>query len=156
VIKMKKQKKINKFLYYGVLCTWGIVNTLIGLLVALFMLITGHKPKRFGPMIYFVVNKEWGWGVNFSFIMVITKDCENDFHVLSHEYGHSLQNMIFGVFHLFLVDIPSAIRYWYREFMWYIGKGKDLPDYDAIWFEGTATKYGMEYADSNWISGGNN
>jgi len=153
---MKKQKKINKFLYYLVLCTWGILNTLIGAFMALGMLIAGKKPKRFGPMVYFVTDKWVGFGLNFSFFMVVTKDVEESFRLLSHEFGHSLQNLIFGPLQLFIVDIPSAIRYWWREFMYWLGKGKDLPDYDAIWFEGTATKYGMEYADLNWVLERNN
>ena len=34
----------------------------------------------------------------------------------------------------FVVCIPSAIRYWYREFIWYFNRGKfnKLPEYDAI------------------------
>jgi hypothetical protein len=30
----------------------------------------------------------------------------------------------------FVIAIPSAIRYWYRN--WALTKGKELPDYDAI------------------------
>ena len=147
---MKKKSKINTFVYYLVLCTWGAFNTLVGLVVALFMLITGHKPKKWGPMIVFVVNKEWGWGVNFSFFMVITKDCEDSYHVKAHEYGHSIQNMIFGPLHLFIVDIPSTVRFWWRELMWALDKGEDLPPYDAVWYEGTATSWGKAFADESW------
>ena len=34
----------------------------------------------------------------------------------------------------FVVCIPSAIRYWYREFIWYFNREKfnKLPEYDAI------------------------
>ena len=44
---------------------------------------------------------------------------------------------------LFVITIPSVIRYWYRN--WALAQGKKLPDYDAIWFEGQATKWGKKY-----------
>ena len=47
----------------------------------------------------------------------------------------------------FLVSIPSAMRYWYREYL--VRKKKklhsELPPYDSIWFEGWATKLGDKY-----------
>ena len=48
---------------------------------------------------------------------------------------------------LFVIVIPSATRYWYRN--WALAKGKKLPDYDAIWFEGSATKIGAKYRESD-------
>ena len=61
----------------------------------------------------------------------------------SHELGHTFQNAILGPFFVFVIAIPSAIRYWVRKFQQ--KKGKTLKDYDAIWFEGSATSIG-EYA----------
>ena len=42
----------------------------------------------------------------------------------------------------FVICIPSAARYWYREYLWHFNKEKyrKLPPYDSIWFEGQATK----------------
>lgn len=41
----------------------------------------------------------------------------------------------------------NIIRYWYRELIIRSGKKKysDLPDYDAIWFEGWATRLGEKH-----------
>ena len=61
----------------------------------------------------------------------------------SHELGHTFQNAILGPFFIFVIAIPSAVRYWVRIFQQ--KKGKTLKDYDAIWFEGSATSIG-EYA----------
>lgn len=44
----------------------------------------------------------------------------------------------------FVVCIPSAIRYWYFEF--YRRKHNKFPcEYDAIWFEGQASRWGKKY-----------
>ena len=56
-----------------------------------------------------------------------------------------IQNAILGPFMPFVVGIPSAIRYWYRELK-YNRKGKVPPtSYDSIWFEGQATRIGVNY-----------
>ena len=57
-----------------------------------------------------------------------------------HECGHGIQNCIWGPLMIFVVCIPSATRYWYREFK-YHRKGLTPPTkYDDIWFEGQATR----------------
>lgn len=67
--------------------------------------------------------------------------------IRQHESGHGLQNIMLGVLMPFLVSIPSMIRCWYRELIIRSGKKKysDLPDYDAIWFEGWATRLGEKH-----------
>ena len=60
-------------------------------------------------------------------------------HTRRHEFGHSIQNMIFGPLFPFIVAIPSAIRYWLD----YYGKLKS--DYYDIWFERTATEWGTKW-----------
>ena len=45
------------------------------------------------------------------------------------------------------ITLASAVRYWYREYLVQV-KGKfyhELPDYDSIWFEGSATELGEKY-----------
>lgn len=133
---------MKKFLYWFVSLTWGFLMTLIGLLVALTLLITGHKPHKFGYTFYFKVGKNWG-GLNLGAIFLT--DSTPSRHTLCHEHGHGLQNCVLGVLFPFLVGIPSAIRYWHRE----IKRKRDpacyLPPYDSIWFEGQATSLGYKY-----------
>jgi hypothetical protein len=56
----------------------------------------------------------------------------------------------------FVVSIPSAVRYWHREWLVRSGQKKhsELPDYDAVWYEGSATKIGTEFM--NWYNEKNN
>lgn len=123
--------------------TWGCIMTTIGLVVAFFLLITGHRPHLMGPNVYFEVGNGWG-GFECGGFFVVAKNSS----ILTkwHECGHGLQNLIWGPLMPFVVSIPSAIRYWYRKYLIRFKKVKyyDLPDYDSIWFEGQATKWGTK------------
>ena len=135
-------KKILSYSFYWFWSlTWGCIMTTIGLLVAIVLLITKHKPQTFGPNVYFVVGKQWG-GVNFGPIFVCSKN--SMLHTKCHEAGHGLQNLIWGPLMPFVIAIPSAIRYWYIEYIYRtnIDKYNTLPAYDSIWFEGQATRWG--------------
>lgn len=130
------------WLYYILNFTWGIFLTVIGFLLALVMLITGHKPKKFHSTFYFNTRaKNWG-GLEMGMTFLVSRN--DHAHTVMHELGHTYQNAIFGPFMLFLVSIPSAIRYWVRRFK------KSEKSYDAIWFEGAASDLGeavMNYED---------
>lgn len=77
--------------------------------------------------------KSWG----FSFV------CEEaSEHTLNHEFGHAIQNMLYGPFFIFLVAIPSGIRY-----QLITRKIIKVKDYDDIWFERQATNWGYRYVD---------
>lgn len=72
---------------------------------------------------------------------------------IPHEYGHSIQVMIWGPLWLFVVAIPSVIRFWYREWYYkhkYFTTRKSLPPYDSIWFEGQATRWGNRAFENEW------
>lgn len=123
--------------------TWGCIMTFIGAVVALVLLIAGKKPQRIGPNIYFRVGKHWG-GVELGPFFLV--DSTAGKHTVCHECGHGIQNCIWGPLMPFVICIPSATRYWYREYLYKynIEKYREQPDYDAIWFEGQATKWGEE------------
>lgn len=111
--------KINKPLYYILNCTWGCIMTLIGSIVALALLCVGKKPQRHAGSIYFNVGKSWG-GVELGCFFLT--DSNNSTHTKNHEFGHSLQNCLWGPLFPAIVCIPSAIRYWLREFKTQQGK----------------------------------
>lgn len=138
----------NKWLYYLLQFTWGSLMNAIGILVFLVLIIFGRKkPKRFHNNFYIVVSKNWG-GLELGCFFLIDKN-ESD-HTKYHESGHAIQNIIFGPLMLFIVSIPSAIRYQYRKFT----PNKKHPAYDAIWFEGQATDFGYKYYKGSIIIGG--
>lgn len=137
-------KKPTKAIFYILSFTWGLPMTLIGLISALVLICAGYKPKRWGGCIYFNVGKNWG-GVELGLFFIT--DQRDSTHTKNHEFGHAIQNCWFGVLMPFLVCIPSAIRYWYREIR-YNRKGITPPTkYDDIWFEGQATALGTKYIE---------
>lgn len=142
---MKKQ--ILKVLYWILSLTWGAILSIPGLIGLCVLWAAGCPIIKNGFSYIVVVGNSWG-GLNLGIISFIEKSDEEYFQsTRRHEFGHSLQNIIFGPLQLFIVAIPSVIRYWYQT----IRDVKGLPnkDYDAIWFEGTATKYGTKVID--WI-----
>ena len=137
-------QKLNRTMYYLLSLTWGLPMTLIGLIMSAFLIMLGYKPKRFGWTFYFEVGKGWG-GIDLGLTFICNK--HNNSATKAHEFGHSIQNCFFGPFMLIVVSVPSAIRYWYREYQYRKGI-RNLPDYDAIWFEGQATQLGAWYRDA--------
>lgn len=124
--------------------------TIIGAFAALFFLIKGVKPHIYKGAIYFIVGEDsWG-GIDLGPFFFMDKyffDGNVDYDSIGHEWGHSIQNIIFGPLFPLLIGVPSLIRATYRTIV--IEKGikkySDLPDYDAIWFEGWATAIGRKY-----------
>lgn len=133
---------MSKLKFYLLSFTWGLPMTFIGLIVALALMIIGKKPEKYGYCLHFKVGNNWG-GASLGIIFITdTTPCE---HTKMHEHGHSLQNCYFGFLMPFVVCIPSAIRYWYRELKYY-RKGKTpQTKYDDFWIEGNATKRGEEF-----------
>lgn len=123
--------------------TWGLLLTLIGLCVAGVLELRGYRATKIGFCRHYKVGKCWG-GLNLGAV-ILTDDSPSD-HTLKHEFGHSVQNAFFGPFCIFLVLIPSATRYHWRNYQKAHGK-TDLPPYDSIWFEGQATAWGHKYID---------
>lgn len=136
-------KKLNShiIIYYILSYTWGLMMTSIGLITSLILLICGKKPIKYGKTFYFKIFKRWG-GLELGHMFV--RDKTSSEHVNYHEYGHTFQNAILGPLFIPLVSIPSAIRYWYRNFLFRFKFEKycKLSDYDSIWFEGNATDIG--------------
>lgn len=137
-------KIIKGILFWILSLTWGLPMTLIGIVCALALLVTGHKPHRFHYLIYFEVGEGWGGFEAGGFFFVNKNPTQ---YIKRHESGHGLQNIMLGVFMPFLVSIPSCVRYWYREILVRSGKKRyhELPDYDSIWFEGWATRLGDKH-----------
>ncbi len=137
-------KTLKAILFWLLSWTWGLPMTLVGAVCALALLVTGHKPHRFHYFVYFEVGKDWGGFEAGCFFF-----CNNSasLSIKRHECGHGIQNIIFGPLMPFVVSIPSAIRYWYREIVVRTGRKRysDLKPYDSVWFEGWATSLGNKY-----------
>ena len=116
--------------------------TLVGCLVYVCLRLTGHRPGRWGETVYFVVGKGWG-GISLGPVTLVSSADER---LLTHEFGHSLQNCRWGFLYPVVILLPSALRYWYRRVALRLNLRKevDLPGYYGIWFEAGADRLGRE------------
>ena len=131
----------HRILYYILTYTWGILTSLFGLLLSLILLIAGKHPEGYYWIYFFRVGGDY-WG-GFSAGSTFLRDKKSDDAAMNqHEFGHTFQNTLLGPLAIFMCYIPSIIRYWTRTYA--MKKNKPLKDYDAIWFEASATDAGAE------------
>ena len=103
---------MRKFLFYTLNIIWGFPTAIIGCIISLALLITGHKPKRHCGCWYFEVGEGWG-GMEMGLMFLCSKDAST--HIKNHEFGHGIQTCVFGPLMLLIVSAPSCARYWLRE-----------------------------------------
>lgn len=139
---------MSRTMFWILSWTWGFIMTFIGSIVFIILQIAGYKPYRNQHGWVFEIGKGWG-GVEIGPFAIVNENPSQ--HILNHEFGHSLQNCYLGPYMPF-ISIASAIRYWYREYLVRVKKMKysDLPGYDDIWFEGTATYLGTFYKNKGF------
>lgn len=146
------KKKLFILLFWLLSLTWNGILTFIGIIVMFIALALGGKPHRNGCTIIIEIGESWG-GINLGAISLCAKYKDKKptkyRHTRCHEFGHAIQGLIFGPFQIFIVALPSATRYWYHEFRY--RKGLPNKDYDDIWFEYTASKWGTKFI--NWLEG---
>lgn len=156
---MKKLQKISLGILYWIWqLTWGALLTIPGLLITAFCIVfLKGKPHRNGFSYIVEIGGNWG-GLELGAVALCgsynTKGgpCYSPSafeDTRRHEFGHTLQQLIFGPLTLFIVAIPSASRYWYHRIMRKKGKKFCLGWYDSAWFEFTASSWG--YKAINWI-----
>ena len=79
---------MTKKTFYFLSFTWGLLYTTAGLFIALIMLLTGHKPKKWGWSWYFETGKKpWGgaeWG------LIFLKDKYSGDSLKNHEISEKL------------------------------------------------------------------
>ena len=134
---------MSKKQFYTLSWTWGFITSFIGLCISIVLLVTKHKPQKWGYSWYFEVGKG---GDGFScgpFFFVGPRASDS---TKNHEFGHGIQNTKYGPAMLFIIA-ASVIRYWYREYLHYVCNVKysDMPSYDSAWWEGDATMLGTDY-----------
>ena len=142
---MKNQGFIlSKFWYYLISFTWGCLLSIPGCLVTLVLMCFGFKPKQNIYGWYIEIGESWG-GFNIGPCSLVCKNPST--HLRQHEFGHSIQNCIFGPLMIPFIIIPSICRYWYREI-----NNVTIPPYDYAWYEGLATLFGERYWKNEVLS----
>lgn len=134
----------RRTLFYILSFTWGLPLTLAGFACMLISLLLGGSVSLSGGYVAVRIGGGWG-GFSLGIFVFLCRDADDS--VLYHEKGHGIQNCIYGPFMIFLVSLPSAVRYWYRR----LHRGRSFKRaYGDVWFERQATDFGKRLrADQN-------
>lgn len=152
---MTRQKNMSEMWFWILSIFWGADMTLIGGIAAAILTLKGYNCYKYHYSYVFEVGYKWG-GLTLGPVIIINKNPDRE--LLNHEFGHSLQNCYFGNCMVW-ISLWSAARYWFREFIKKdtyslpsflrpfksLFEGYELPSYDSIWFEGTATFLGNRF-----------
>lgn len=135
----------HKVLYYISSYTWGLLLTLVGWGMFVFSRLLLRKKivekGKFFTAHYAILGDNWGGvSIGSNFLVADNMGEAYTLHTKCHELGHTYQNALWGPFTIFLVALPSAIRYWYQNIR--AMKNKPNKPYDLVFFEGSATYIG--------------
>lgn len=105
---MKATNVLKSVLYWCVQCTWGLLQTVMGLV--LFVRYSRCKHEFYHGAILTYHDGNWG-GVSLGLFIFVngnrpevwTKDAR------VHEYGHTIQSLIFGPLYLVIIALPSIV-----------------------------------------------
>lgn len=133
----------QKIFYYVLQFTWNLPMTLFGGILALIALIA----KCFGVKVEFgkfywvgfaKIGPDYWGGCDTGLFFLRDHKSEGD--LMSHEWGHTFEGVVLGPLFIFLVAIPSAVRWWID---WFKQKktGQGI-DYNAFWAEDAASACG--------------
>jgi hypothetical protein len=96
--------------FYLIQFTWGIVQNILGLIAFVFCALLGGKIKPRHKFAFVCEVPKSPGSVSLGCFLLVTD--YNDKYVLNHEYGHTLQSLILGVFYLIIIGLPSFIWAW--------------------------------------------
>lgn len=138
-----RRVNMKRKMYYVMSFTWGLPLTLCGLIVALFLLVTGHRPRRYHGCLHFELGRtRWG-GLNLGPVLLTQREPPE--YLVTHELGHAVQNTKYGPGMIPLV-IRSVCRYHVHN--WKAWRGLPVPSYYSDWFEAQASEYGQAYTQT--------
>ncbi|PKM54582.1 MAG: hypothetical protein CVV00_07625 [Firmicutes bacterium HGW-Firmicutes-5] len=105
---MKNTKKLVPFIIYILLqCTWGLLQSLAGLLVFLLNITSSHN------LYHGAVRTQWSAksGLSLGLFIFVPTDCSREISekMSVHEYGHTLQSLLLGPLYLLVIGLPSFI-----------------------------------------------
>ena len=129
--------KAKRALYVLLQCTWGLPQTLVGLVVYLICRARGCERFFFGG----AVCTEWHRNDGVSLGLFIFCPPGGGIHL--HEYGHTFQSLFLGPLYLMLVSLPSLVWAGLPAFR-RMRRVRRVPD-SRLWCEGWADRLGSKY-----------
>lgn len=133
--------------YILIQCTWGFVQTLLGLV--LFLLNIRRRHYFFHGSVVTVWGRKASISLGmFLFVTGVAKKPKRgsekltdtaDGELVVHEYGHTIQSLMLGPLYLIVIGIPSLL--WARLPV-FVKKRKNGVPYAAFWTEKSANALG--------------
>lgn len=130
---------MKRAMFYLTNLTWGLLLNLAGCLAAAILVGNEHDDLHlYRGCVCIEVGEGWG-GLNLGLFIFCQHGAPE--RLKNHEFGHAIQNCIFGPFMIPLV-LKSACRYHLHN--WKGRRGLPVPAYESWWFEAMATKIGTQ------------
>ena len=104
-------KKSMSVLFYAIQWTHGVLQNLLGAVIALFVKLRhpDRKSERFRYARVFRWNQPGSMSLGM-FLFLGKYGESEERYVIRHEYGHSLQSLILGPLYLPVIGLPSFLR----------------------------------------------
>ncbi|HHU84818.1 MAG TPA: hypothetical protein GXZ23_06595 [Clostridiales bacterium] len=148
--KPKAVKGLPAVLFYLVQLTWGLPVNIIGFLVFLVCKLRKCPTEKYcNSFITYVKKKNFG-GLSMGLFIFIRDEKEKKVWLHDtkiHEYGHTIQALVLGVFYWIIVGIPSAI--WCNLFAGY--RKKNNVSYYKLYCESWANNWGQKWSGEKQI-----
>lgn len=128
---------MRTFLFRLLQCTWGFPQTVIGLIIFIFL------KKRNISGFHGAIVTRWSFRYSVSLGLFIFLAEDADERLLQHEYGHCIQSLMLGLLYVPLVLLPSVI--WLRLPMCRRYRCRKCISYYSFITERTADRLGERY-----------
>lgn len=135
---------MKRLLYLLCQWTWGLPQNLVGLVIYLYYRARGCPSFRYQGAFGLVWTQRSGSMSMGSFLFMHPSWTPADRALLAHEYGHTIQSLIFGPLYLLTVGLPSVI--WAGAPALKRRRRERHIDYYSVYPERSATRLGRRFA----------
>ena len=142
-------KNFNKPLFYIIQWTWGLPVNLIGGIIYLICKAMGRKQAKFENAYYTYLPWNQG-GLSLGLFVFMKADHPNKvwtYNTHIHEYGHTWQCLLLGVFYWIVIALPSSV--WCNFFEGY--RKKNNVSYYVFYPEKWANAWGQKASGKKMI-----
>ncbi len=106
---------MKKILPNFILWVWCFPQSFFGFLFYLYFIKGVLAEKEYKNIFVYCIDTKTFGGVSLGKFIFVSKKNFNGWGI-KHEYGHTIQNYIFGPFYLIIIAIPSAIQFWISKY----------------------------------------
>ncbi len=107
---------MNKILNNFILWTWCLPQSLLGSIYTITYKNKIINKKNYKNISLIIIKTNMFEGLSLGKFIFINKENQNNLNTIKHEYGHTLQNYIFGPLYLIIITLPSSIQFWISKY----------------------------------------